>query len=129
MDYLLSRQVFCAVSELVTGHTHAVNGSYSNWQPITSAIPERPVLSPMLFNIFVSDLDGGIKHTFMKCADDIKLSGEVDTSEGRATLHEVFNWLKEWANTSPVMFKKDKYRVLHLENTIRECRTVWDLPS
>jgi len=47
----------------------------------------------MLFNIFRSDLDDGIKCTLMKFANDIKLSGEVDTSKGRATLQEDLNRL------------------------------------
>ncbi|PKU43585.1 reverse hypothetical protein [Limosa lapponica baueri] len=62
----------------------------------------------MLFNVFISDLDDGIKCT---CADDTKLSGEV---EGRATLQEDLDRLEEWANKNLMKFKKDKCKVLHL---------------
>ncbi|GAB0190831.1 mitochondrial enolase superfamily member 1 [Grus japonensis] len=68
----------------------------------------------MLFNVFISDLDDGIKCTLMKFTDDTKLSGEVDTSEGRATLQEDLDRLEEWANKNLLKFNKDNCKVLHL---------------
>ena len=37
----------------------------------------------MLFNIFVGDMDSGMKCTISKFAEDTKMSGAVDTLEGR----------------------------------------------
>ncbi|GAB0181628.1 mitochondrial enolase superfamily member 1 [Grus japonensis] len=68
----------------------------------------------MLFNSFISDLDDVIKCTLMKFEDDTKLSGEVDTLEGRATLQEDLDRLEEWANKNLMKFNKDKCKVLHL---------------
>ena len=48
-----------------------VNGVYSQWRAIRAAVPQGPLLGPLLFNSFVNDLNYFVFNTSLKLyADD-----------------------------------------------------------
>ena len=91
-----------------------LNGVASEWVKVESGVPQGSVLGPILFIIYINDLDENIKNKLLKFADDTKLLGNVGREEGVKEIQEDLLHIEEWADKWQMKFNADKCKVMHL---------------
>ena len=91
-----------------------VDGSLSEWVEVLSGVPQGSVLGPVLFLIYINDLDQGLVSKLGKFADDSKLckaiSGQQDVSALQCDLTQLERWAEKWQ----MKFNEEKCVVMHL---------------
>ena len=91
-----------------------LDGEKSDWAEVTSGVPQGSVLGPLLFIIYINDLDENIRNRFWKFADDSKMLEKVKTSEDiniiKKDLEEIINWSDRWQ----MPFNIQKCKVMHI---------------
>uniref|UniRef100_A0A8C3I5X8 Reverse transcriptase domain-containing protein n=1 Tax=Chrysemys picta bellii TaxID=8478 RepID=A0A8C3I5X8_CHRPI len=91
-----------------------INGKFSKWRGVTSGVPQGSVLGPILFNLFINDLEKGVKSEVAKFADDTKLLKIVKTKADCEELQKDLPKLSDWATKWQIKFNVDKCKVMHI---------------
>ncbi|XP_059510326.1 adenylate kinase 2, mitochondrial isoform X1 [Stegostoma tigrinum] len=90
-----------------------VDGKYSAWRSLLSGGPQGSVLGPLLFVVFINDLDEEVEGRVSMFADDTKVGGAIDSIEGYCTLQRDIDSMQRWAEKWQMEFNLDKCEVMH----------------
>ena len=90
-----------------------LNGCTSSWSAVHSGVPQGSVLGPLLFVIYINDIDVTIGSNLLKFADDAKVFRSVSIPAEieilREDLRNLFSWSKDWQ----MLFNVEKCQVVH----------------
>ena len=86
--YGVSSEIVRWLGNWLTGRRQRVliEGVVSGWEMARSGVPQGSVLGPVLFVVFLDDIDENIRSTVLKFADDTKVVARVGTEEDREIL-------------------------------------------
>ena len=90
-----------------------VDGEVSNWKSVLSGVPQGSVLGPILFLIYINDLDDSITSNVLKFADDTKLFRKVNTDGDKQHLQNDLDRLVKWSEKWQMLFNFRKCKCLH----------------
>lgn len=105
--------------EGLPGWKGVINGLPSNWWLVTSRA-QGSIVRPMLFNIFIDNLDDETEYILSKFKGDTKLGRVVDMLNVRASTQRDLE--KLWIKRNILWISKEKGKVLHLgwDNPIQQ---------
>ena len=93
-----------------------LNGEFSSWMDVLSGVPQGSVLGPLLFLIFINDIDLAVEKIDLikKFADDTKVGQVITNAEDKERLQEMLSDLCRWADKWGMAFNTKKCKVMHL---------------
>ena len=94
-----------------------LNGFKSEWQKVLSGVPQGSVLGPLLFIIYLNDLESKLGCKVFKFADDTKLVKTVNDLESSFELQKILDRLIAWAEKWQMEFNVKKCKVSHIGST------------
>ena len=91
-----------------------VNGRISDWIDVLSGVPQGSILGPLLFIIFINDINSAVRKSTMSCyADDSKASMKITNDNDKYEFQNELNQIFDWSNENSMSFNKEKLEFIH----------------
>ena len=111
----ISGKILTWLNSFLTNRTQQVviDGSTSSPTVVSSGVPQGTVLGPVLFIIYMDDMNNVINHCLLKMfADDSKLIKNIKNQADREKLKEDLRAVLEWTKDNSMEFNSGKFQLL-----------------
>ena len=90
-----------------------MEGEVSSWKSVLSGVPQGSVLGPILFLVYIDDLDEGVTGNTLTFADDTKLFRKTKEIGDKQKLQDDIDTLVRWSGKWQMLFNVGKCKCLH----------------
>lgn len=97
--------------------TVVVEGETSKPVNVKSGVPQGTVLGPLMFLMYINDIDDGIKSQIRLFADDTILYAVIKSSGDASLLQRDLDKLVEWSKLWQMCFNPEKCKVLRIHRS------------
>ena len=92
-----------------------VDEEVSSWKSVLSGVPQGSVLGPILFLVYINDLEEGVTGNILKFADDTKLFTKTKEIGDKKNLQDDIDKLVKWSEKWQMLFNFGKCKkCLHI---------------
>ena len=88
-----------------------MDAEVSSWKSVLSGVPQGSVLGPILFLVYINDLEEG---KLLKFADDTKLFRKAKAIGDKQKLEDYIDKLVKWSEKWQMLFNFVKCKCLHI---------------
>ena len=106
--------------------TVVVDGVESRPELVISGVPQGTVIGPLLFLVYMIDIEALLTGTALTFADDSKLWKAITSLEDRRVLQECLEQFARWAAMNNMSLHQDKFEVMNY--TLRSTKLLRELP-
>ena len=85
-----------------------LSGVKSDWSAVRSGVPQSSVLGPILFLVYIDDIDDNVTSRLYKFADDIKVVKGISNIEDSVNLQRDLDRITGWADNWQIEFSFSK---------------------
>ena len=94
-----------------------LDGTQSEWLPVTSGVPQGSVLGPLLFLLYINDIASGVSSTIRLFADDLIIYRDISSENSHNLLQNDINVLFDWSQRWLMKFNSKKCNMVLLSKS------------